>query len=159
MTVTSGRHARKDKERQQRMEGNIRARFAASSRLQNRHRWPRACNSPEPGSKAWSFCRQGYTAGGAIPHECARRWRPPRGGRRGAYPVRCDISYLSTFSCARWESTKFIAKVSLVGRAFGWVLFTAAPAGGRFLYRGFKFVWLFLAHRVCAAVLVCQYEI
>ena len=55
--------------------------------------------------------------------------------------------------------TSIIPKPSCGSGALGWVLFTGAPAGGLFLYRGFKFVWLFLAHRVCAAVRVCQYEI
>ena len=52
-----------------------------------------------------------------------------------------------------------IGKPSRERSSLGWVLFTAAPGGGLFLYRGFKFVWLFLAHRVRAAFRDCLYEI
>ena len=61
--------------------------------------------------------------------------------------------------CKACHLPELIGKPSRERSSLGWVLFTAAPGGGLFLYRGFKFVWLFLAHRVRAAVRDCLYEI
>ena len=84
------------------------------------------------------------------------------GTYQGNVPTRtpCGTNYNCGGSgCSGRLPEMLIGEPSRVCSSLGRVLFTAAPAGGLFLYRGFKFVWLFLAQCVCAAVRVCQYEI
>ena len=101
VTVTSEPHTQKDQERRQRIENRERH-PGGGAKIRSQVKWLKhvgarrgtagwLCRKPE--SKGWWLertlgrCRQGDTAGGEIPHECARTWRQPQEGKHDAYPV------------------------------------------------------------------------